>query len=80
MGMMFHKLFYPMPLPTVAMTLTKMQHCISEWRTGRYVSKPLNLEKHRKIYEAHLAGLTNVGKKDADKLHDMQVNWFWYAV
>ncbi|QRW16637.1 LON domain serine protease [Rhizoctonia solani] len=79
-GMVFHKLFYPVPIPTVAMALTRIQHGISEWITGQYVSKSLNLEKQRKIYKAHLAGLTNFGKDDPDWLHNMQINWFWYAV
>ncbi|QRW10717.1 hypothetical protein RhiLY_09716 [Ceratobasidium sp. AG-Ba] len=79
-GMSFHKLFYPIPIPTVAMTLTNMQHGISEWTTGRYLSKSLDLEKQRKIYEAHLAGLANFGKDDPDRLHGMQIDWFWYAV
>ncbi|QRV96473.1 hypothetical protein RhiJN_24491 [Ceratobasidium sp. AG-Ba] len=79
-GMTYHHLYYPMPLPTVATTLTKMQHCLSEWKTGRYVPKELNVDKQRRIYEAHLAGLVNVGKEDPGKLRDMQINWFWYAV
>jgi hypothetical protein len=73
-------MFYPMPLPTVATTLTNMQHCLSEWRTGRYVPKELNVDKQRRIYKAHLAGLVNVGKDDAEKLRKMQIDWFWYAV
>ncbi|QRV74503.1 hypothetical protein RhiJN_02518 [Ceratobasidium sp. AG-Ba] len=79
-GMIYHHLFYPVPIPTVAMALTKMQHCISEWTTGRYVSKSLDLERQRQIYEAHLAGLANFGKDDPDRLRDMQIDWFWYAV
>ncbi|QRV88283.1 LON domain serine protease [Ceratobasidium sp. AG-Ba] len=80
MGMVYHHLFYPVPIPTVAMALTKMQHCISEWTTGRYVSRSLDIDKQRKIYEAHLAGLANFGKDDPDCLRNMQIDWFWYGV
>ncbi|KAG8700653.1 hypothetical protein FRC08_004580 [Ceratobasidium sp. 394] len=80
LGMIFHDMFYPMPLPAAAMALTTMQHCISEWKTGRYVPKELNIDTQRKMYEAHLAGLLNYGKLQPDELKKHRIDWFWYAV
>ncbi|KAG8731171.1 hypothetical protein FRC10_001978, partial [Ceratobasidium sp. 414] len=80
LGMVFHNKFYPMPLPTVAMVLTTMQHCISEWNTGRYVPKELNIDTQRKMYEAHLTGLLNYGKVKPDELKQRRIDWFWYAL
>ncbi|KAG8730664.1 hypothetical protein FRC10_002426, partial [Ceratobasidium sp. 414] len=61
LGMVFHDKFYLMPLPTVAMALTTTQHCISEWNTGHYILKELNIDTQRNMYEAHLTGLLNYG-------------------
>ncbi|KAG8709608.1 hypothetical protein FRC08_018231 [Ceratobasidium sp. 394] len=76
LGMMFHDMFYPMPLPAVAMVLTTMQHCIGEWKTGRYVPKELNVDTQRKMYDAHLAGLLNYGKLKPDELKQHRIDWF----
>ncbi|KAG8730809.1 hypothetical protein FRC10_002346 [Ceratobasidium sp. 414] len=79
-SMISHDKFYPMPLPVVAMVLTTMQHCISEWKTGRYIPKELNVNMQCKMYEAHLTGLQNYRQVKPDNLKQLQIDWFWYAV
>ncbi|KAG9090417.1 hypothetical protein FRC06_001092 [Ceratobasidium sp. 370] len=57
-----------------------MQHCISKWKTGRYVPRELHVDMQCKMYKAHLAGLQNYGKLKANKLKQFQIDWFWYCV
>ncbi|KAG8735485.1 hypothetical protein FRC10_010465 [Ceratobasidium sp. 414] len=79
-GMVFHDKFYPIPLPTIAMALTTMQHCISEWKTGRFIKRDLNIKKQHKMYQSHLKGLLEYAKPASKRLKDFQKEWFWYSV
>ncbi|KAG9094882.1 hypothetical protein FRC06_010371, partial [Ceratobasidium sp. 370] len=70
----------PIPIPAVAMVLTTMQHCISEWSTGRFVSKELNAGLQLKMYESHLTGLLQYTKSTPKRLLDFRGKWFWFGV
>ncbi|KAF8595285.1 hypothetical protein BDV93DRAFT_564522 [Ceratobasidium sp. AG-I] len=80
LGMVYHKHLRPIPLPTTAMTLTTMQHCLQEWGTGRFGPLDLNAGKQLKMYESHLKGLLAYAKKAPKRLHEFQEKWFWYGV
>ncbi|QRW11987.1 hypothetical protein RhiLY_10986 [Ceratobasidium sp. AG-Ba] len=75
-GASFDDRFRPLPLPSVAFVLTKMQHGIEELATGRFVKSELNVEQQRRSYEAHLLGLLEYDKKAPGRLVTFQEQWF----
>ncbi|QRV91734.1 hypothetical protein RhiJN_19752 [Ceratobasidium sp. AG-Ba] len=75
-GVTFEECFRPLPLPSVAFVLTKMQHGIEELATGRFIKIELNVDEQRKAYESHLLGLLNYDKKAPGRLLAFQEDWF----
>ncbi|KAG9082182.1 hypothetical protein FRC06_005184, partial [Ceratobasidium sp. 370] len=71
-SIVYHNKFQPIPIPAVAMVLTTMQHCISEWSTGCFVSKELNAGLQLKMYELHLTGLLQYAKSALKQLLDFR--------
>ncbi|KAG9085705.1 hypothetical protein FRC06_003489, partial [Ceratobasidium sp. 370] len=78
-GMIHRDRFQPVPIPAIAMVLTTMQHCIKEWKTGRFVALQLNTGKQYRIYEVHLKGLLAYAKSAPKQLSDFQAEWFRYS-
>ncbi|QRV99170.1 hypothetical protein RhiJN_27189 [Ceratobasidium sp. AG-Ba] len=75
-GASFEERFCPLPLPSVAFVLTKMQHGIEEMATGQYVKSELNVDQQRKSYEAHMLGLVKYDMKAPERLLGFQEKWF----
>ncbi|QRV93495.1 hypothetical protein RhiJN_21513 [Ceratobasidium sp. AG-Ba] len=75
-GVAFEEYFRPVPLPSVAFVLTKMQHGIEELATGRFIKIELNVDEQRKSYESHLLGLLKYDKKAPGRLLSFQEDWF----
>ncbi|KAG8771962.1 hypothetical protein FRC12_003314 [Ceratobasidium sp. 428] len=80
LGLVYRDKFNPIPIPAVAMTLTIMQHCIGEWKTGRRVEIALNAGTESRIYDAHLKGLLEYAKPAPGRLRDFRSEWFKYCV
>ncbi|KAG8775889.1 hypothetical protein FRC12_001219 [Ceratobasidium sp. 428] len=77
-GAVFHDIFYPLPLPAVAMGLTITRHCLGEWKTGRFQKRHLDVDKQRQVYEKYLRALREYALPD--RLRDFQKDWFWYGM
>ncbi|KAG8762508.1 hypothetical protein FRC12_008984 [Ceratobasidium sp. 428] len=80
LGMAYRDKFNPIPIPAVAMTLTIMQHCLGEWKTGRRVEAALNAGTEARIYDAHLKGLLEYAKPAPGRLRDFRADWYKYCV
>ncbi|KAG8695189.1 hypothetical protein FRC08_007978 [Ceratobasidium sp. 394] len=78
-GMAHHKMFSPLPLPAVAMILTTMQHCLKEWKTGRFVPIELKADRQLKMYDSHLQGLLAYARRAPKRLQDFQAEWFEFG-
>ncbi|QRV96446.1 hypothetical protein RhiJN_24464 [Ceratobasidium sp. AG-Ba] len=63
LGVVFHKMFYPLPIPFIALVLTLMQHAIGEWKTGRHIKTKLDTKVQAGMYESHVLGVLNWEKE-----------------
>ena len=59
------------------MVLTIWQHCIQEWKTGRYRPIDLKADKQLRMYDCHLKGLLGYTKLAGKRLADFREEWFW---
>ncbi|KAF8598609.1 hypothetical protein BDV93DRAFT_512334 [Ceratobasidium sp. AG-I] len=80
LGAMYHNKFRPIPLPTVAMIVTIMQHCIEEWKPRRFVPLDLKADRQLRMYDSHLKGLIECAKPAGKCLAGFQETWFWHGL
>ncbi|QRV95079.1 hypothetical protein RhiJN_23097 [Ceratobasidium sp. AG-Ba] len=80
LGVIFHKKFYPLPIPFIAFVLTLMQHAIGEWKTGRHIKAELDSKVQGGIYESHVLGLLKYEKKASGRFEEFREDAFWYGI
>ncbi|QRV96656.1 hypothetical protein RhiJN_24674 [Ceratobasidium sp. AG-Ba] len=80
LGVVFHKMFYPLPIPFIALVLTLMQHAIGEWKTGRHIKTELNAKVQAGVYESHVLGVLNWEKEANARFEEFRENAFWYGI
>ncbi|KAG9092513.1 hypothetical protein FRC06_011893 [Ceratobasidium sp. 370] len=79
LGMVYKKMFSPLPLPVITMVLTMMQHCLKEWRTGRFIAIELKADRQLKMYDSHLQGLLAYARRAPKRLWDFQADWYEFG-
>ncbi|KAG8681140.1 hypothetical protein FRC09_017728, partial [Ceratobasidium sp. 395] len=73
LGVVYHDKFEPaVPVPSIALALTMMQHDIKEWGTGYFVKMELNARTEADEYQTHLSGLLTYEKGAPDRFHEFQ--------
>ncbi|KAF7334993.1 hypothetical protein MVEN_02249500 [Mycena venus] len=80
LGVVFASHFDPYPLPTLALEFTVLQHCNSEFSTGKFVAAEFSEKEMGKNYLTHLNDLTHwaaINKTVVDKLRH---KWFTRAM
>ncbi|QRV72260.1 hypothetical protein RhiJN_00274 [Ceratobasidium sp. AG-Ba] len=63
LGVVFHKMFYPLLILLIAFVLTLMQHVISEWKTSQHIKTELDTMVQADIYKSHMLGILNWEKE-----------------
>ncbi|KAI0276822.1 hypothetical protein BC826DRAFT_928182, partial [Russula brevipes] len=53
-GVIYSKLFHPIPLPTIALVLTAVECGIDEWITGSREDIDFKASDYKKAYEDHV--------------------------
>ncbi|KAG8702620.1 hypothetical protein FRC09_004645 [Ceratobasidium sp. 395] len=72
-GVVFHDKFEPaVPIPSIAFTLTLMEHDLREWKTGHFVKAELDARTEAEAYQTHLTGLLAYEKEAPDRFHEFQ--------
>ncbi|KAG8696516.1 hypothetical protein FRC08_007106 [Ceratobasidium sp. 394] len=56
-----------------------MQHCLKEWKTGRFVSVELKADRQLRMYDSHLQGLLEYARRAPKRLRDFQADWFEFG-
>ncbi|QRW13183.1 hypothetical protein RhiLY_12182 [Ceratobasidium sp. AG-Ba] len=80
LGVVYHTMLNPMPIPTIAFFLTAMQHTIEEWKTGHRVAKELDAKVQLKMYESHYRGLLAYQEEAPGRFLDFQEDLFQYGM
>ncbi|KAG9105514.1 hypothetical protein FRC07_009223 [Ceratobasidium sp. 392] len=73
-------LFDPLPIPVIAMVLTITQHCIKQWKTGRWIKVDLSASKQVTMYRRHLEGLLLYEERAPGRFKDFLKDWASYGV
>ncbi|KAG8749032.1 hypothetical protein FRC12_013610 [Ceratobasidium sp. 428] len=72
-GVVFHDKFKPaVPIPSIAFTLTLMEHDLREWKTGHFVKAELDARTEAEAYQTHLTGLLAYEKEAPVRFHEFQ--------
>lgn len=66
-GIVFHEFFTPIPIPTIALILTVIECCISEWTDGTHKSSNWNEDRYKTAYHSHVESLSDL--RDHDPPH-----------
>ncbi|KAG8791638.1 hypothetical protein FRC12_008540 [Ceratobasidium sp. 428] len=80
LGVVYHQMYYPVPIPTIAFALTLWQHTVGEWKTGRHIKAGLDAEVQGGLYRSHVLGLINYEKEAPGRLDEFQEEVFWYGM
>ncbi|KAL1674743.1 hypothetical protein EV122DRAFT_220036 [Schizophyllum commune] len=76
-GVVYRRYFDPIPLPTLALVYSMINHCISEWVTGhRVVNKFTEEEVKVKNYQAHLKLVSEWAADEPATTRNMRVRWY----
>ncbi|KAG9102923.1 hypothetical protein FRC07_010125 [Ceratobasidium sp. 392] len=89
-GVLFHDLLNPIPVPTLAFILTNIEWCLTEWDgwsdtklKGVYAGRRFNqvtLKYMRKRYLGQLENIRRYRTKGDDILAELREQWFRYAI
>jgi len=66
-GIVFHEFFTPIPIQTIALILTVIECCISEWTDGTHKSSNWNEDRYKTAYHSHVESLRDL--RDHDPPH-----------
>jgi hypothetical protein len=60
--------------------MQKMQACIEEWRTGRFVAEHLHASDQYNMFTAHLMGLGEYAAVAPRRLRNFQKRWYEHGM
>ncbi|KAH9941044.1 hypothetical protein B0H21DRAFT_676297, partial [Amylocystis lapponica] len=74
-GVQYRVHFDPIPLVTLALIFTAIEHCIEEWSTGVHVKTPFREEDVKESFRSFLTGLEKWEQLDKDITRKIRKKW-----
>ncbi|KAI4518988.1 hypothetical protein K525DRAFT_207171 [Schizophyllum commune Loenen D] len=76
-GVVYRRYFDPIPLPTLALVYSMINHCIIEWSSGNRVTANFTEEDVKiKNYQAHLKLVSDWSSDEPGTTRNMRVRWY----
>ncbi|KAJ6508169.1 hypothetical protein C8R45DRAFT_436900 [Mycena sanguinolenta] len=72
----FQSQFKPYPLPALALEFVCLDHCNSEWSTGRFVAAEFKEKDLLKKYTTHLADITTWAEINKTVVNNLRLKWY----
>jgi len=73
LGVVHMNYFNPMPLATIAMMITTIQFCITQWKSGEQTNEDFKGGENRDIYEHHYNALVEWRARQREEVATFQV-------
>ncbi|KAF7336495.1 hypothetical protein MSAN_02304200 [Mycena sanguinolenta] len=75
----FPSMFKPYPLPALALEFSCLDHCISEWSTGKHVVAEFKEKDLSKTYKTHLDDITTWAEINKAVVNNLRLKWYTRA-
>ncbi|KAJ7844633.1 hypothetical protein B0H14DRAFT_3455492 [Mycena olivaceomarginata] len=79
LGAIFASHFNPYPFPTLALEFLRLDHCNSEWSTGRFISAEFKEKELYKTYTTHLNDIRNWAAMNQTVVDNLCFKWYTRA-
>ncbi|KAF8207985.1 hypothetical protein K438DRAFT_1961486 [Mycena galopus ATCC 62051] len=76
LGVIFASHFNPYPVPALAIEFTVLQHCNSEWSTGKFVSAEFTEKDSRKNYVTHVEDIERWVELNKNVVENLRRKWY----